>query len=89
MTDDEIIQMIEELRDEILIHSYIYYELDDSVISDYEYDKKCKQLAELQEQYPKLAEESSWHEFFHDFDGSTGFHLPKNSPYIIKRAEEL
>lgn len=89
MTEDEIFELIEELRDDILVHSYIYYELDQSVISDYEYDMKSKQLAELQEKYPDIAEQCSWHEYFYDFDGSTGYHLPKNLPYIKHKAKEL
>lgn len=27
-----------------LMHSYIYYQLQDSIIKDYEYDEMCKQL---------------------------------------------
>jgi NAD-dependent DNA ligase len=27
-----------------LMHSYIYYQLHDSIIKDYEYDEMCKQL---------------------------------------------
>ena len=27
-----------------LMHSYIYYELNDSIITDYEYDELCKEL---------------------------------------------
>lgn len=83
-----IAETIEFLRDEILIHSYLYYELDTNVISDYEYDMMCKDLAKLQACFPEVAEYCAWHEYFHDFDGSTGYHLPKDLPYIIHKAQE-
>lgn len=36
--------MIQEKIKKYLIHSYIYYVLNDSVISDYEYDDLCEYL---------------------------------------------
>lgn len=58
------------------MHSYIYYVLDDNVISDFEYDKKAHKLAEYKEQYPELWKSSKYYKQFGDeYDGSTGFGL--------------
>jgi DNA ligase (NAD+) len=45
---------IEELRRELGHHNYRYYVLDDPIISDTEYDKLMRQLADLEEAYPEF-----------------------------------
>ena len=59
----------------IIIHSIIYYELDESVISDKKFDKKAASLVKLMEKYPEETENSEYYRAIYDFDGSTGFHL--------------
>lgn len=44
----------EELKNELNEHSYRYYTLDDPRITDAEYDRLFKELAELEERYPAL-----------------------------------
>ena len=58
------------------MHSYLYYELDDSVISDREYDAKAKELVKYKNNYPELWKTSEYYkQFGDDYDGSTGFTL--------------
>ncbi len=45
---------IEELRAEIRHHDNLYYVLDQPEISDAEYDRLYRELAELEEKYPEL-----------------------------------
>jgi DNA ligase (NAD+) len=45
---------LRKLRDEIEFHNYRYYVLDDPVISDAEYDRLMRELAELEAAYPDL-----------------------------------
>lgn len=45
---------IEELRREIRRHNYLYYVLDQPVLTDAEYDALYRELLELEEQYPEL-----------------------------------
>ena len=59
----------------IIVHSIIYYEFDESVISDKRYDKKAAALAKLVKKYPKEVKNSEYYRAIYDFDGSTGFHL--------------
>lgn len=61
----------------MLIHSYIYYELDSNIVSDAKWMQWAKELVELQKKYPHESEKVKWYELFKDFDGSTGFHLAK------------
>jgi DNA ligase (NAD+) len=50
---------IQALRDELNVHNYNYYVLDNATISDYEFDLKLKQLQELEEQHPEFFDENS------------------------------
>lgn len=59
----------------IIVHSIIYYELDESVISDKKFDKKAAVLVKLMKKYPEEAQNSEYYRAIYDFDGSTGFHL--------------
>ena len=59
----------------MLVHSYIYYELDDNIVSDAQWAKWAKELQELQEKYPKESSEVEEYEQFKDWDGSSGAFL--------------
>lgn len=60
----------------IIVHSYIYYELDDNILSDREYDAKAKELMQYRLDYPELWKSSEYYEQFGDeYTGATGFTL--------------
>lgn len=63
------------MQRQILIHSYLYYHLDRTVISDKQYDNISYKLVELMKQYPNETLESDYAEIFKDFDGNTGYDL--------------
>lgn len=64
---------IELLQRWILVHSFLYYELNSNVVSDFMFDNNCKQLNELKESDIKSYKKSSYHYAMKEFDGSTGF----------------
>lgn len=66
-------ERIKALRLQIMIHSIIYYEMDNNIISDAEWSKRAMELVELQREHPSVS--TVFDEAFKDFDGSTGFHL--------------
>ena len=69
-------ERIDFLQRYIIVHSYIYYELDSNVISDREYDTKSKELVKYKNDYPDLWKSSEYYkQFGEDYDGSTGFTL--------------
>ena len=69
-------EYIDWLQRYIIVHSYVYYELDNNYISDREYDAKSKELTRLKEEYPDLWKNSMYHKQFTDeYNGSTGFTL--------------
>ena len=60
----------------ILVHCYLYYEMDNPVISDASYTELCEQYEEVLAQSSESDKECSrfWHAF-DDFDVSTGADL--------------
>lgn len=69
-------EYINFLQRGIIVHSYLYYELDSSIISDQEFDKKSRELVALKNTYPDLWETSEYYHIFGDeYTGATGFHL--------------
>ena len=60
----------------IIVHSYIYYELNDNAISDKDYDSKAKELVRYKNGYPVLWKSSEYYkQFGDDYNGATGFSL--------------
>lgn len=59
----------------IIVHSILYYELDDSIIEDKVFDDNAKQLVQMQKQFVEEAKGTDYWYVFHDFDGTTGFDL--------------
>ncbi len=55
----DILQTIQNLREELNVHNHNYYVLDKPAISDFEFDQKLKQLQELENQYPEYFDENS------------------------------
>ena len=87
---------IDFLQRVILIHSYLYYEADNSVWSDKQYDEVAKQLTNIQNKHTKswIKQNTQCGYCFYDFDGTTGFDLwgrmnEKDKQYISNIAERL
>ncbi|MDR1505225.1 MAG: NAD-dependent DNA ligase LigA [Prevotella sp.] len=56
---DHIKQQIEALREELNKHNYDYYVLSSPTISDFEFDKKLKELSELETLHPEYFDANS------------------------------
>lgn len=55
----------------------MYYEMDESCISDKQYDAISQQLVHLQRSVdPEEFKKSTYYYAMYDFDGSTGFDIP-------------
>src|SRR5690606_37046743 len=55
----DIQEKIARLTQELKEYTYQYYVLANSLISDYDFDIKLKELGALQEQYPQVKEPNS------------------------------
>lgn len=68
---------IDFLQRVILIHSYLYYEKDNSVWTDKHYDEIARQLTSMQKEHTEewLKVNTQYGYVFYDYDGTTGFDL--------------
>lgn len=67
-------QEIIKLRRLMLVHCCIYYRLDDSIVSDHQWQEWANQLSFLQDDHGWRC--GFYDQVFKDWDGSTGYHLP-------------
>lgn len=86
--EEEVYHKILQRRRQILVHSYIYYELDDSLVEDSKWSKWSRELVDLQKFYPDISKEAPYYESFKDFDASTGFDF-KYDEKTKRKAEML
>ena len=70
-----IAEKIKQRRRQMLVHSYIYYELNKNIVSDYVWAKWAKELEQLQHDYPDESKSVEYYEEFKDWDGSSGAFL--------------
>ncbi len=80
---------IQQRRLQILVHSFLYYQLDRPLVSDDKWQQWAEELVALQNKHPDIAKQVVYHHCFSDFDGSTGFDLPFNEPLIVEKGMRL
>ena len=68
-------EKIRQRRRQMLVHSYIYYELDQNIVSDWQWAKWAQELAQLQRDHPEESKKVEFYDMFKDWDGSSGAHL--------------
>lgn len=59
MEREQVHQQIQGLRDELNRHNYLYYVLSKPEISDFDFDKLLKRLADLELEYPEFDDPNS------------------------------
>lgn len=72
--DDHV--KISYIQRRIIVYSIMYYENNESCVSDAYYDRLSQQLVRLQSSVEESEfKKSTYYYAMYDFDGSTGFHL--------------
>ena len=81
--------LLQQRLRQFLVHSYIYYKLDESIISDIDYDRICNELKDLLKKYPdkdisfwKISEKSLGNE-------ESGYNISQYSPQIVSASMHL
>lgn len=75
----------------IVLHSYVYYKLGESLVPDSVFDRVSRDLVILQKDHPEDSLAVDFYlDYFKDWDGSTGFDIPFQQPEIdaAKKAVE-
>ena len=74
----------------MLVHSFIYYEMNENIISDSQWSAWAMELVELQKQYPEIAKQVPYAKDFEGWDGSSGAFLTYyDKPNIVNTANRL
>lgn len=67
--------LIAQRRTQMVVHSYLYYVLDQPIVSDDTWQRWADELAQLQRAHPGPVNDMD-HDFA-DWTGDTGMHLPR------------
>lgn len=89
MTNDQIAELIKRRRLQVLVHSCIYYEFNESIVDDTTWTKRAVELEQLQAAHPAMADKVEWAAAFKDFDHSTGYNLPVRDPWVMRKAIQV
>ncbi|MDS9997112.1 DNA ligase LigA-related protein [Bacillus atrophaeus] len=87
--DKDILELIGRRRRQILVHSFLYYQLNENIIVDHTFDLWSKELVQLQEKYPEESRQAVYYAEFTKFDGSSGYDLPYSLPEIQSTGHKL
>lgn len=71
-----VYELINQRRQQLLVHSFIYYRLNTNVIDDRKYDRFALELIDLQGKCPSIAKKCIYHEAFEGFAMGDSFALP-------------
>ena len=82
-------EKIRQRRSQMLVHSYLYYRLDQPIIDDDTWQKWANELAELQRENPFDCNINFYDDSFKDWNGDTGFHLPLYDVKVSRKAEQI
>lgn len=58
-----------------MVNAYCYYEMNDNILSDHQYDMNALQLERLRDENPDAFRKSRYYRYFADFESGTGFDL--------------
>jgi len=79
---NELLEWINRRERQLLVHSFLYYQLNENIISDHVFDLWSKELAKAIIEHPDIFSKSVYAAEFKNFDGSSGYDLPFHLPEI-------
>ena len=71
MCKNEVMELIKRRRFQLLIHSFIYYRLNETVVSNETFDQWSDELNYLQKKYPDISKEVELYDLFKDYVSSS------------------
>lgn len=91
MSIESIRELIKRRRFQILVHSFVYYRLNDNIISNEVFNQWALELIELQKLYPDISKDVELYNIFCDFTnvGDAAFLPLDNDPKLENRAKNL
>lgn len=89
MDQAKITELINRRRRQILVHSVLYYQMNESLVTDDIWAKWATELEDLQEKYPGIAKKCCYAKAFENFEHSTGYSLPLDDSWAVNKARQL
>lgn len=86
---DAIKSKIRQRRAQMLVHSCIYYELNDNIVSDHKWQEWADELEKLQTDNPDCCNIDFFDREFANWTGATGNHLPHRHPWVLRKSQWL
>lgn len=88
--EQRVREKIAQRRRQIIVHSTLYYAMNESTIPDERFDRFAKHLIKLQQAFPEISEQVEYmRDEFRGYDVPTGFHLPHDDPQALAVARWL
>lgn len=79
-------ERVRQLRLSLLVHSYLYYHENETLISDHQWQALADELVERQKTFRQNI--NCYDKAFADWDASTGYHLPVDE-WVRNKAHQL
>ncbi len=89
MVKQTIKEKIRQRRSQMLVHSYIYYEKDDCIVDDFQWQEWANELRDLQNNNPNECNIGFYDKEFEGWTGAGGSHLPLQDPKVIAKAMKV
>ena len=86
MSNQTVKEKIRQRRSQMLVHSCLYYEMDESIVSDDKWQQWANELALLQDKNPDDCNIDFYDKEFKDWTGASGAFLPLNDPKVRSKA---
>jgi hypothetical protein len=83
---EQVKSKIRQRRAQMLVHSCIYYEMNNNIVSDHQWQAWADELQKLQEDNPDCCDIKFFDWEFRDWTGATGNHLPHRHPWVYNKA---
>lgn len=85
-----IVEQIQLLERSILVNSFAYYELNENILSDFQYDANAIQLSELKRDHPEEFKRSKYYDCFFDYCQDSDVHYTSGFDLIerVRKADE-
>lgn len=89
MVKQTLKEKIRQRRWQMLVHSCLYYEMDESIVDDHTWQRWADELARLQDENPKECEIHFYDKEFKGWTGSSGYDLPLRDSRVWTRAQYI
>ena len=82
-------EIILQRRKQMAVHSCLYYMLDESIVSDDQWQRWADELERLQQAHPEHMKIGFMDSEFRDWTGATGAHLNHRHPWTWVKAQRI